>query len=187
MGRSGTGLGLSVVWNTIAEHDGTITVRNGAPGAIFEIFLPTITHEIEIETKDQKSILERYKGKGTILVVDDEAPLRIIATGMIEMFGYSVKAVSSGEEAVAYLKNHHTDLVFLDMILGEGMNGYETYMKILKHCPQQKAVIVSGYSTSEEIDKTMKLGALSIIKKPYSLENIGKAMHNYLMTDHIVN
>ncbi len=180
MGRSGTGLGLAIVWNTITDHNGKIRVENKHPGAAFEISLPVMIGVRHSQPEEKESQLDKYTGNGTILIVDDEEQLREIACGMVEMLGYTAVAVNTGAEAINYLTNNVVDLVFLDMILGEGMNGLETYTEMLKLNPSQKAVIVSGYSTSDDISKTLDLGASGIIKKPYSLEDIGKAIKKCL-------
>ena len=180
MGRSGTGLGLAIVWNTVTDHNGIIRVENKNPGAAFEISLPVMIGAEHSQPVEKASQIEKYKGSGTILIVDDEKQLREIACGMVEMLGYTAIAVANGSEAISHLTNNVVDLVFLDMILGEGMNGLETYTEMLKLNPSQKAVIVSGYSTSDDISKTLDLGASGIIKKPYSLEDIGKAIKKCL-------
>lgn len=176
MGKSGTGLGLSVVWNTVEDHGGTIKVTNQDPGVRFEVILPTSTDQVPLKNDTYSYNLGRYQGTGTILVVDDEPHLREIASEIVLELGYSVSAVASGEEALALLKRRPVDLVLLDMILGEGMGGLQTYQKMIALNPLQKAIIVSGYSTSEEVQKTLEMGAFSIIKKPYTLEEIGRAI-----------
>jgi DNA-binding NarL/FixJ family response regulator len=89
-------------------------------------------------------------------------------------------SVSSGEEAVDYMKNHVTDLVVLDMIMEPGMDGLDTYKKILEIHPNQKAIITSGYSETQQVKEAQKLGATSYIKKPYLLEKIGNVIRTEL-------
>jgi DNA-binding NtrC family response regulator len=92
---------------------------------------------------------------------------------MLETFNYRTKAVASGEEAVEYLKENTADLILLDMIMDPGINGRETYERIIKIHPNQKAVIVSGFAETDEVKETQKLGAGKYIKKPLTLENLG--------------
>ena len=121
-------------------------------------------------------------GKGeSILVVDDVEDQRKIAAGILNRLGYSVDSVSSGEEAVEYLKENAADLIVLDMIMEPGINGLETYERILKICPDQKAIIASGFSESDEVKSAQKLGAGEYIKKPYSLKRIGVSVRKELM------
>jgi len=99
---------------------------------------------------------------------------------MLELFGYSVHTVSSGEEAVAWLRSRNVDLILLDMIMEPGMNGCETYAEIIKIHPDQKAIIASGFSRSEEVKKAQAMGAGQLLRKPYTLRELGVAVHKIL-------
>jgi DNA-binding NtrC family response regulator len=125
--------------------------------------------------------LKDLKGAGeTILVVDDEETQREIACDMLNTLGYKTKAVSSGEKAVKYLKEHIVDLILLDMIMDPGVNGRETYERVIKIHPGQKAIIASGFAETNEVRETQRLGAGRFIKKPLTLEKIGFAVKDEL-------
>nr|MBC8458200.1 response regulator [Deltaproteobacteria bacterium] len=118
--------------------------------------------------------IEDYMGKGeSILIVDDVGEQREIASVMLKKLGYSVTSVSSGEEAIEYMKDNSADLLVLDMIMDPGIDGLDTYKKILELHPKQKAIITSGFSETDRVKKTKKLGAGAYVKKPYVLEKIG--------------
>jgi len=120
-------------------------------------------------------------GKGElILVVDDVEVQREIATGMLRKQGYSVTSVSSGEEAVEYLITNSADLILLDMIMEPGLNGRETYERVIQYHPNQKAIIASGFSETDDVKIAQILGAGEYIKKPYTLKNIGVAVRDEL-------
>lgn len=180
MGHSGSGLGLSVVWSTIEDHEGYIEVENTGKGARFTVWLPSAT----AKTKDKQAIkqisLESLQGTGAILLVDDEPELREIGSQTLKRLGYDVRTASSGEEAVNCVRERHFDLIILDMLLGEGMDGGTTYQEILHISPTQKAIITTGYSTGTDVQKTLKLGAHSLIKKPYNMEELGLAIQRCL-------
>jgi signal transduction histidine kinase/CheY-like chemotaxis protein len=179
MGRSGTGLGLAVVWNIVQDHEGYIDVSSDEKGTSFEIYFP-ITRD-EVTKKDVSISMEDYKGKGEmILVVDDVESQREIIGEMLDVLGYRLKAVSSGEEAVEYLKEHTVDLVLLDMIMDPGINGRETYERIIKIHPNQKAIIISGFAETDEVKETQRLGAGKYVKKPLKLQEIGLAIKDEL-------
>jgi two-component system cell cycle sensor histidine kinase/response regulator CckA len=179
MGRSGTGLGLAVVWNIMLDHKGYIDVISDENGTIFELYFP-MTRE-GVSGKDLSIPIQNYRGNGeAILVVDDVETQRDISCRMLDMLGYQTKAVSSGEEAVEYLKQNSADLILLDMIMDSGMNGRETYERIIEIHPGQKAVIVSGFAITEDVKDVQKLGAGKYIKKPYSIEKIGLAVKEEL-------
>ena len=179
MGRSGTGLGLAVVWNVVQDLKGYLDVISDENGTTFELYFP-ITRD-EVSGKDLAIPIKDYQGNGeTILVVDDVESQREIACEMLETLGYKTKAVSSGEEAVEYLKAHKVDLILLDMIMDPGINGRETYEKIIKIHPNQKAVIASGFAETDDVKEAQKLGAGQYIKKPLTLEKMGIAVRDEL-------
>lgn len=180
MGRSGTGLGMAVVWGTVKDHKGYIDIESSeGRGTTFKLFFP-ITRLLP---KEKQSISkEKYKGNGElILVVDDIEEQRELASGMLKELGYSPIVVSSGEEAVDYLKKHTVDLLMLDMIMEPGIDGLETYKRILKMHPGQKAIIASGYSETYRVKEAQRLGAGKYIRKPYTIERIGLAVKNELV------
>ena len=180
MGRSGTGLGMAVVWGTVKDHNGYIDVQSKeGKGTAFTLYLPVTRIK---RAKDESLLpIEGYLGKGeSILVVDDVEKQREIATGMLRKLGYSVTSVSNGEEAVEYMKNTSADLIVLDMIMDHGINGRETYERIIQFRPNQKAIIASGFSETGDVKAAQELGAGQYIKKPYTLEKIGIAVRDEL-------
>ena len=179
MGRSGTGLGLAVVWNTVQDHQGYIDVESNIEGTTFKLYFP-ITRD-EKEDLDTSIPIKDYKGNGeTILVVDDVESQRAISCQMLEKLNYRTKSVSSGEEAVDYVKENSVDLLLLDMIMDPGINGRETYERILKVHPRQKAIIASGFAETDEVKTTQKMGAGKYVKKPLTLETLGLAVQEEL-------
>ncbi|MBW2673329.1 MAG: response regulator [Deltaproteobacteria bacterium] len=182
MGRSGTGLGMAVVWGTVKDHNGYIDIQSTeGKGTIITVYFP-ITRK---ETKKGKTLvpIEAYRGKGeTVLVVDDMEEQREIVSGMLDSLGYAVSSASSGEEAVTYMETHAVDLLLLDMIMDPGMDGLETYKKILKDHPGQKALITSGFSETKRVKEAQSLGVGAYIKKPFVLEEIGRAVRHELAT-----
>jgi DNA-binding NtrC family response regulator len=125
--------------------------------------------------------LKELKGDGQkILVIDDVESQRHISCKMLETFGYKTEAISSGEEAVEYLKENTADLILLDMIMDPGINGRETYERIKKTHPNQKAIIVSGFAVTDDVKETKNLSAGQFINKPLTLEKIGIAIKEEL-------
>jgi two-component system cell cycle sensor histidine kinase/response regulator CckA len=179
MGRSGTGLGLTVVWNIMQNHEGYIDVITDENGTTFELYFP-ITRD-EVANKVLSVPPKDCKGDGeTILVVDDVESQREIYSNMLGKLGYKTNVVSSGEEAIEYLKGNTVDLILLDMIMDPGINGRETYERLIKIHPNQKAIIVSGFAETEDVKAAQKLGAGKYIKKPITLEQIGQAVKEEL-------
>jgi len=179
LGRSGTGLGLAVVWNSLQDHQGYINVNSDASGTTFDLYFPVSREKIkELSPEIQ---LEKLKGNGEkILVIDDESTQRNIACKILETLNYQAISVSSGEEAISHLENNTADLLLLDMIMEPGINGRETYEQIKKTHPNQKAVIASGFAETIEVKRAQAQGAGIFIIKPYSLEQLGLAVQEEL-------
>lgn len=175
MGRSGTGLGLAVVWERIQDHLGCIEVSSSELGTVFTLYFPATEQEaFAMEDVLDNEIL---RGNGeTVLVVDDEPLQREIATQILETIGYHSLALASGEEAVDYLQDHDVDLVLLDMIMGTGINGRETYARIIRRHPGQKALIVSGFSENEEVRTALQMGVFAYLQKPYAISSLSRAV-----------
>ncbi len=179
MGRSGTGLGMSVVWGTVKDHRGYIDVQSiEGEKTTFRLYFPVTQKELESR---HKMPITNYMGRGeSVLVVDDIAEQRDLATRILKKLGYDVTTVSSGEKAVEYLKTKQVDLLVLDMIMEPGMDGLETYKKIIEIHPKQKAIIASGYSETERVKEAQRMGVGEYVRKPYVLEKIGLAVRNEL-------
>lgn len=180
MGRSGTGLGMAVVWGTVKDHRGFIDVQSALKkGTAFTLYFPVTRQKVQESAASLK--IQDIKGNGeSILLIDDVNEQRKIAGGMLAKMGYKVKSLASGEEAVDYMKKNSADLLILDMIMDPGIDGLETYKKILKMHPGQKAIIASGYSESERVKKAQEMGAGIYLKKPYSIRKIGTAVRTAL-------
>jgi CheY-like chemotaxis protein len=180
MGRSGTGLGLAVVWGTVKDHHGYINVESEeGKGSTFTLYFPVTREDITADAVPAS--LSEYMGKGeSVLVVDDVKEQRDLAAGMLTTLNYKVASVASGEEAVAYLKEHQADLIVLDMIMDPGMDGLDTYRSIIEIRPQQKAIIVSGFSESDRVHEAQGLGAGAYVKKPYIKEKLGVVVRKEL-------
>ena len=181
MGRSGTGLGMAVVWGTVQDHMGYIDIETEkGKGTAFDLYFPVCRQEVPEQSKVEP--LESYMGRGQkILVVDDMEEQTEIAAGMLKRLGYEVETVSSGEEAVAYLKSSRADVIILDMIMEPGIDGLETFRRIVAEHPGQKAIIASGFAENERVKEAQSLGAGVYVRKPYTLKKIGLAVKKELL------
>ncbi len=180
MGKSGTGLGMAVVWGTVKDHGGYIDVESvEGKGTTITLYFPVTGKKLEKPESQSELFLVVGKGE-SILVVDDVENQRNLAHAMLSQMGYSVSTVSSGEDAVEYMKNHRADLLVLDMIMDQGMDGLDTYKKILAIHPKQKAIIASGFSETLKVKEAQRLGAGPYIKKPYTLAKLGRIVRSEL-------
>lgn len=179
MGRSGTGLGMAVVWGTVQDHKGYIDIHSekGA-GTVFELYFP-MTRKARREAAD--TTRETIRGRNeTLLVVDDIREQREIASRILTRLNYVVTTASSGEKALAFLKANHVDLVILDMIMDPGLDGLDTFREILAVKPDQKVIIASGYAETDRVKTALDMGVGQYLKKPYTLDKIGRAVREEL-------
>ncbi len=180
MGRSGTGLGMAVVWGTVKDHQGYVEVTSRVgKGTRITVYLPASRQDVS----QQPALIsiDQLMGHGERILVVDDIPEQIeIATLILEKLGYHVETATGGENAVAFLRDNVVDLVILDMIMEPGIDGLETYRRIKAMHPGQKAIIASGYSETDRVREAQTLGAGAYIKKPYLLEKIGMAIRKEL-------
>lgn len=176
MGRSGTGLGMAVVWGTIKDHNGYIDIQScEGNGTTFTLYFP-VTRKTAPKNQPAMS-LDAFRGKGeSVLIVDDVPEQREMANEILSVLGYNPVTVPSGEKAVEYMMQNTADILVLDMIMEPGIDGLETYRRISQFHPNQRAVIASGFSETDRVREAQRLGAGAYVRKPYTLENIGMAI-----------
>lgn len=178
--RSGTGLGMTVIWTTVKDHRGYLDIisREGL-GTTLRMYLPA-THDSPGDSGSKRVVLEDYIGSETILVVDDSEDQRTITATILEKLGYVVLTAMSGETALAMIATHPVDLVILDMVMPGGLDGLETFQEMVDLQPQLRAIIVSGFSETDRVRQAMSLGVRRFIQKPYSMEQLGLAIRQVL-------
>jgi signal transduction histidine kinase/CheY-like chemotaxis protein len=183
MGLSGTGLGMAVVWNTVNDHKGFIDVKSKlSKGTTFTLHFP-ISKSPSIAKKKSPEY-DSIAGEGQfILVVDDVLEQREIACTILKRLGYEIDSVSSGEAAVEYISKKAADLLILDMIMDPGIDGLETYKRILKLYPEQKAIIASGFSEPRSLKELFSMKNIRYIKKPYTIIQIGQIVKDIMYSD----
>jgi len=173
--QRGSGLGLSVVHGIVEVHGGYIMVESTLNhGTTFSLYFP-ITGNKEIA----KTVEKVKGGDEKILIVDDDSVQRKVAGQLLKRLGYKIHAVSSGEQAVDYVKEYEPDLLVLDMGL-DGIDGTETYRQILEFRPNQRAIILSGYAMSQRVEEALRLGAGAFITKPIALNALAVSVRKEL-------
>jgi len=177
----GTGLGLATVYGIVKSHNGHIVCYSEPDeGTTFKIYLPTIDSTQEAR-KTEEHLTAPEGGSETILLVDDEEPIRGLGTQILEEFGYTVLTAADGESALQLYskKQKKIDLVILDLIM-PGMGGKLCLLELLKINLEAKVAIASGYSPDGPTREILKNGAKGFISKPYDLRQMLKVIREVL-------
>jgi two-component system cell cycle sensor histidine kinase/response regulator CckA len=179
MGRSGSGLGLAIVYGVVKDHNGYIDVQSRAnKGSKFIVYIPAV----DVTADSKKNNVIDIRGSEKILVVDDVSEQRELAACILSSLGYEVDTIANGREAVEYINKNLADVVILDMIMENDFDGLDTYREIIKHKPGQKAIITSGFSETIRVKEAEKLGVGAYLKKPYTMQKLGKAIREVLIS-----
>lgn len=170
--KRGSGLGLSVVDAVIKDHHGFLDMKSTeGRGTAFFLYFPITREAVPVTER-----IEIVGGSEKVLVVDDDEVQRKVLLNLLTNLGYGARTVNSGEAAVDLLKNDPHDLVILDMVMEPGIDGAETYRRILETSPDQKALIVSGFAESGRVQAAQRLGAGAYIRKPLTRETLAVAL-----------
>ncbi len=183
MGRSGSGLGLAVVYGVVHDHHGLIDLRTRlGQGSEFVLYLPVTTEPVVVVSDS----LNDFRGSESVLVVDDLQTQREVAGRLLAALGYRVTMAENGRAAIHHLREHAVDLVVLDMIMPDPLHpesefdGLDTWREIVQIHPTQKAIIASGFTETERVQEAQRLGVGGFIKKPYTLKGLGQAVRSVL-------
>ena len=177
----GTGLGLAMVYNIIDLHKGFVEA-NSEPGegSTFTVYLPELQPK-DFEPAFAVDTQDLYLGSGWILIVDDEAAIRITATKMLELLGYNVLTAENGEQGIKVFKEHQEEIraIILDMAMPV-MTGDEAYKRLKEMDPQVKVLVATGFTNDQRVRKTMEAGASGFMKKPYSINILSRKLHEII-------
>lgn len=181
--QKGSGLGLAVAHSIVQKHSGRLTVNSElGRGSEFCLVLPAADTDHRCDPACKPASLT---GRGNVLVMDDEAIVRDVLKGMLELLGYKVVLTEEGRKAVEIYRTAVTsgagfDAVILDLTIPGGMGGRET-LRILKEVdPQVRAVVSSGYSNDPVLADPHAYGFRAVVSKPFQLQEIGEALQRIL-------
>jgi PAS domain S-box-containing protein len=165
---TGRGLGMAVVQGIVRGHKGAILVLSEpGKGSRFTVLLPAGPRPAE--RAEPVAGRERFKGEGTILLVDDEEDVRAVGTEMLAELGFTVVTADDGREAVERFRaTPGLRCVILDMTMPR-MDGEETFRELKALDPELKVILSSGYSEDEVTQKFAGKGLAGFIRKPYTL------------------
>jgi len=177
-GDAGTGLGLAVSLNIVERHGGRIDVESQVGvGTTFTVWLPRFEgQETAIESSREPSTPAQSETPALrVLVVDDEAPIRNVLVRYLERNGHSVISADSGTEAIARLREGRFDLLVTDLGMPD-VSGYRVAQAARDLCPAMPVIIATGWGETISPDRVRSLGATTVLSKPYSLDDLQRAI-----------
>ncbi len=181
--KKGSGLGLTTCYNILKSHGGNIFVSSTpGEGTVFNVYLPAGAAKTE---EEPARAVEAQRGKGRILVMDDDEMVREVAGGMLRHLGYEAVFAEDGEEAVALYargvrEGRKFDAVITDLTVPGGMGGKETVRRLLEIDPGARVIVSSGYSTDPIMANFREHGFIGVMAKPYRLEEMAIAVRSVL-------
>jgi PAS domain S-box-containing protein len=168
----GTGLGLSIVFGIVKSHGGNVfCYSRPGQGTTFKVYLPATKERTQREIVENR--IGPARGVETILLIDDEEPVRKVGTSILNRFGYEVITAPNGKVGLAMFLSRRSSirLVILDLNMPE-MGGRECLAAILAAAPEAKVVISSGYAVNGQIDAALNEGAVASVGKPYEAKQL---------------
>ncbi|MCB1644035.1 MAG: response regulator [Pseudomonadales bacterium] len=180
MGQSGTGLGMSVVWGVVHDHNAMVDVMSETGvGTRFDTYLPLTDRQPAAPVAAVNP--GDYKGnQEIIMVVDDLQDQRDLLQGVLEKLNYRVITCSSGQEAAAFLTQSKASMVLLDMVINDSWDGLETFRALRKIRPGLPALLMSGFSETDQVNTALQEGAAGFLAKPFTLADIAVALRRIL-------
>jgi CheY-like chemotaxis protein/ketosteroid isomerase-like protein len=175
----GRGLGMAAILGILRGHRGGIRVRSTpGQGACFTVFLPACEESAEAAAPASRTSL---RAEGTVLVVDDEASIRVLARHICEDLGLATLAAANGVEAVALFRDRHAEiaLVLLDLVMPV-MGGAETLRALKAIDPAVPVVMSSGYDTADAVSDLPTSEIAGFLQKPYHPDEVERMVGEVL-------
>jgi len=177
----GTGMGLAIVYGILQNHHGDVNVVSiPGKGTTVSFYLPIADNKnLEIPLEKPPTETPILKGKGTILIIDDEEVICNAVSDGLTRFGYHVYTANNGEQGISMFNEHKIDLIILDMIM-PGISGEQTFDLLKKEDPNVKVMIHTGYTHKEIQERMMSKGALQVVNKPYDIFEMARLVSHFL-------
>ncbi|MBZ4660133.1 MAG: hypothetical protein JG766_2056, partial [Desulfacinum sp.] len=181
--EKGTGLGLAIVYSIMRRHGGYVNVESKeGQGTVFYLYLPASDKDVPLVEEPQKPL---QKGRGRILVMDDEESVLQIIQEMLQHLGYEPTLARDGAEAVKLYREAQQEgrpfhAVILDLTVRGGLGAKETLDEIRTIDPHVRAIVSSGYVQDSIIDRYADFGFLGVVTKPYTLRKLSETLHRVL-------
>lgn len=182
--REGSGLGLAITHSIIMNHHGHIEVQSElGVGTVFTVYLPVSTEEtVEWQVPEMSPVKSEA---ATIIIMDDEKPVREIAVLMLEKLGHIALEAENGEELLEIFSRHKKmaisiDVILMDLTVPGGMGGKEAMQEILLLDPDARAIVSSGYSNDPVMADYANYGFKAAVTKPFLLKDLERAIREVM-------
>lgn len=173
----GTGLGLSMVYGSLEQMGGVVTVENRVPrdggGAMFTLFVPDAADAALADDPDADGDGDEadVTGAGSILLVEDEDPVRLFSARALRSKGYIVTESRTGAAALEFLVDTSFDLLVTDMMMPE-VDGATLIRAAREATPDLPIICISGYTQESVAEEISELPNLHFLPKPFSLKQL---------------
>ncbi len=178
----GTGLGLATVYGIVQQHHGWISIDSKVnQGTTFRICFPPFAGP-RTETPPPVENTKMVGGSETILVVEDEAPLRLILCTALERCGYSILQAASGVAALDVWREHKEkiQLLLTDMVMPHGLNGHDLARQLTAEKPGLKVIYCSGYIANHTGQELSLTEGVNFLQKPFNLQALTQTVRENL-------
>lgn len=176
--QRGSGLGLSIVYGFARQSGGAVEVSSETGvGTRFSLYLPRAEGVVPDSRTDLDIPARKYLSSKKILVVEDETSVRKLTTRRLRNMGHDVVEAGNGPEALAQFTGHNNiELVFTDVIMTDGMTGFELAEKIRERDAQVRILLTSGYAEDHLDSDRLQSSGLHLLKKPYTNAELEQAV-----------
>jgi CheY-like chemotaxis protein len=182
---TGTGLGLATSYGIVKKHSGYVEVRSEAEvGTTVKVYLPRLLRDVEIAQRQERAALPG--GSETILLVEDEAGVRQVASRLLRMRGYTVQDAGDAAEALELLEQHGApiDLLLTDVVL-PGRGGRELAERVRAVQPRIQVLFATGYNDDLILERQLVERGVEILQKPFTAESLSRTVRVVLDSDKI--
>ncbi|WP_226574584.1 PAS domain-containing hybrid sensor histidine kinase/response regulator [Acuticoccus sediminis] len=184
---TGNGLGLSMVYGFVKQSKGHVEIDSAlGRGTTVTLYLPRADQEEHAGDPSRAEMPAAARGKGEmILVVEDDARVRRIATTRLRELGYRTVEAGSGTDGLHRLRTiPEVDLMFTDIVMRDGMSGFELARRAWAERPGLRVLVTTGYAGPDLVSwhGKLQLSADQILRKPYSMDQLARAVRAALDT-----